>query len=251
MSNQRRPALLTFHRTGPMTCPYLPDRVEQQLFVELVGPDAQHVFDRLSLSGFRRSHHIAYRPVCKGCQACIPVRIPSARFQWSRGFRRTLARNTDLILRDAGRRATAEQYELFSRYVRSRHGDGDMAGMTARDYANLVMSSPVDTTVMELRNPDGKLIAACLCDRLIDGYSAVYSFFEPEEERRSLGSLIILRLIELTLREGLDHVYLGFWVPGSRKMDYKRRYQPLEVFDRGGWMELDAGHTVSGNESDN
>lgn len=222
-----------------MTCPYLPDRVEQQLFVELVGPDAQIVFDRLSLSGFRRSHHIAYRPVCKGCRACLPVRIPAARFAWSRGFRRTIARNADLAMRDAGRRATSEQYELFARYVRSRHGDGDMAGMTARDYANLVMSSPVDTTVMELRNPDGKLVAACLCDRLPDGYSAVYSFFDPEEEKRSLGSLMILRLLQLSLQEGLDHVYLGFWVPGSPKMDYKRRYRPMEVFEQGHWLEID------------
>lgn len=251
MSNQRRPTLLTFHRTGPMTCPYLPDRVEQQLFAELSGPDAQILFNQLSLAGFRRSHHIAYRPVCKGCQACIPVRIPVARFRWNRAFRKVMNRNTDLTLRDAGRRAGADQYDLFARYVRSRHGDGDMAGMTARDFANLVMSSPVDTTMLELRDPQGRLVAACLCDRLEDGYSAVYSFFEPAEERRGLGNLMILRLIDLAAREGLPHVYLGFWVPGSRKMDYKRRFRPMEMFDRGRWTELTAGDAPDMNDPSN
>lgn len=238
MSNQRPPVLLTFHRTGPMTCPYLPDRVEQQLFVELSGPEAQHMFEHVSQAGFRRSHHIAYRPVCKGCTACVPVRIPVHRFTPGRGMRRTLARNGDLVLRDAGRRATAEQFALFSRYVRSRHGDGDMASMTARDYANLVMSSPVDTTVLEWRDSMGRLMAAALSDRLRDGYSAVYSFFDPDESKRSLGTLVILEMVHLMRRIGLDHVYLGFWVEGSRKMAYKSRFRPLEIYRDGRWTDL-------------
>ncbi|MBP5855933.1 arginyltransferase [Marivibrio halodurans] len=239
MTVQRSPTMLVFHRSGAMHCPYLSGRVEQQLFAELSGPDAQEQFEHLSRHGFRRSHHIVYRPACRGCEQCIPVRIRVADFKWTRSFRRIAARNRDLTVRDIGASATEEQYALFARYVGTRHGDGDMADMSFRDYANLVVASPIDTTLLEWRDSSGRLRAGCIADRLGDGYSAVYSFFDPAADRRSLGSQVILSLVEMALERGMPHVYLGFWVPGSPKMAYKARFQPLECFGPDGWRVQD------------
>lgn len=238
MTHQRAVAPIVFHRSGPMSCPYLEDRVEQQLFMELAGPNAQDTFEHLSQFGFRRSHHIVYRPTCRGCSSCVPVRIRVADFENKRRFRKIRNRNLDLRREDVGQNATAEQYRLFSRYVRSRHGDGDMAGMSIRDYSNLVVASPVDTRLFEWRTPDGNLMATCITDRLEDGYSAVYSFFDPSADRRSLGVHMILSLIDLAAETGKPFVYLGFWVPGSPKMDYKADFRPLEGFCREGWRDI-------------
>lgn len=238
MSNQRTFDPILFHRSAPMTCPYLPDRMEQQLFTELSGPGAQTVFERLGEAGFRRSHHIMYRPVCTGCDSCVPVRVVASDFDLTRSWRRILNKNSDLVAADIGARVSEEQYDLFRRYVESRHGDGDMANMTARDYVNLVTASPVDTALVEFRKPDGTLIAACLMDKLRDGFSAVYSFFDPEAHNRSLGSFMILWLVQEARRQGLRHVYLGFWIGDSQKMAYKRRFSPLEAFGQTGWHAL-------------
>lgn len=242
MSIQRNLDPILFHRSAPMTCPYLPGRMEQQLFTELSGPGAQTVFERLGEAGFRRSHHIMYRPVCSGCSSCVPVRIIATDFDFSKSWRRVLNTNADLTATDVGGRVSEEQYDLFRRYVESRHGDGDMANMTARDYVNLVTASPVDTGLVEFRRPDGNLIAACLTDKLRDGFSAVYSFFDPQENSRSLGSYMILWLVEEARRRGMRHVYLGFWIQDSQKMAYKRRFRPLEMFGPAGW------HTIAPNE---
>lgn len=239
MSHTRSPELLIFHRSAPMTCPYLAGRVEQQLFTELSGAASQPNFDRLSQAGFRRSHHIAYRPVCRGCQACVPVRIAADRFEWPRSLRRVWNANADLTAEDVGLDATQEQFDLFRRYVTSRHGDGDMAQMNARDYVNLVRTSPVKTSLIEFRDVGGALVAACLADRLSDGLSAVYSFFEPTLARRSPGSFMILWLVREAQRAGVNHVYLGFWIENSRKMSYKSRYRPLEGFVHGEWRPVE------------
>ena len=239
MSHQRSLAPVVFHRSAPMTCPYLSGNVEQQLFMELGGPNAQEQFEHLSQFGFRRSHHIVYRPTCSGCESCIPVRIRVTDFDWKKRFRRIVNRNSDLVMRDVGQIATQEQYKLFSRYVRSRHGDGDMAGMAIRDYSNLVVASPVDTGLFEWRTEANRLIATCITDRMQDGFSAVYSFFDPDEEKRGLGNHMILSLVDLAVRTGKPFVYLGFWVPGSPKMDYKATFGPLEGFRRGTWRPID------------
>lgn len=240
MSHQRALSPIIFHRSGPMACPYLDGLVEQQLFMELGGPGAQDTFEHLSLFGFRRSHHIVYRPTCRNCNACIPVRIRVSDFDNRRRYRKVRNRNADLIMRDVGQMATQEQFKLFSRYVRSRHGDGDMAGMSIRDYSNLVVASPVDTRLFEWRlGENGRLIATCITDRLSDGFSAVYSFFDPDEDRRSLGNHMILSLIDLARDLDKPFVYLGFWVPGSPKMDYKAQFRPLEGYSRGGWREIE------------
>ena len=244
MSIQRGTELITFHRSLPMACPYLPNRQETQLFTELIGIDAQRTYQHLSQAGFRRSHHIAYRPACQGCSACVPVRIVVGEFKASRTWRRVLAANRDLVARDVGQTVTDEQYALFKRYVESRHGDGDMAKMTRRDYHNMVVTSPVDTVLFEFRTAGGELIAVCLADRMTDGYSAVYSYFEPSMPKRSLGSFVILWLIERAAAEGMPFVYLGFWVRESPKMEYKSRFRPIEGFGAAGWRPLEETHRL-------
>lgn len=240
MTLQRQPEnLLTFYRSGPMPCPYLIGRVEQQLFTELSGASAQDVFERLSVGGFRRSHHIVYKPACRGCSACIPVRVAAREFDMTKSWRRVLRANSDLVATSVGKRITDEQYRLFRRYVTERHEDGDMARMNRRDYATMVVSSPVETDLVEFRDPEGHLLAACLMDRLQSGLSAVYSFFDPDARKRSLGSYMVLWMIETAQQQDLDHVYLGFWIRNSPKMAYKGRFQPLEGFGPTGWKVIE------------
>ena len=145
-------------------------------------------------------------------------------------------------------RATAEQFQLFQRYQQARHGDGDMATMSFYDYRAMVEDTPIETFIVEFRDPDDRMVSACLADRLGDGLSAVYSFFAPALERRSLGTHAILWLIERARSLGLPYVYLGYWVPESRKMAYKSRFRPAEVLAGGAWRmltEADAGDGVA------
>ncbi|HVJ34778.1 MAG TPA: arginyltransferase [Terriglobia bacterium] len=230
---------IPFLVTTEVPCPYLPDRQERKIITELSGGNAPELFELLSHAGFRRSHGIAYRPACAGCQACVPVRIPVAEFQLSRWHRRVWRRNSDLAASVCENLPTHEQYDLFATYLEARHSDGEMVGMGPQDYSSMVADSPVDTRLIEFRS-DGLLTACCLTDWGADGISAVYSFFQPSRAADSLGSYIILWLIEEALRHQLPYVYLGYWVAGSRKMAYKARFQPLEAYGPGGWTQLPA-----------
>ena len=228
-----------FYRMPPRPCPYLKGRTEQNIFTELTGPNTAGLYDALTLSGFRRSHNVAYRPACPGCRACVPVRVVAPSFAPGASLRRIVRRNADLVDQDLPARATAEQYELFLRYVTSRHGDGEMAGMAFADYAAMVQDSPLRTFVTEIRSPKGRLCACALVDRLEDGLSAVYSFFDPALDQRSLGTFTIIRLIAKSRQLDLPYLYLGYWIEGSRKMSYKWRFRPLEGLTAEGWQLLD------------
>lgn len=223
-----------------MPCPYLPGRFERKLVTELRGPEANNIHDVLSRAGFRRSHSIAYLPACSECNACVPVRVRCADFKPGKSFRRILAKNSDLSRSILAPNASQEQYQLFSAYQDARHGNGDMARMDARDYRAMIEDSTINTSVYEYRRPDGSLIAVALIDHLSDGLSAVYSFFDPNEQKRGLGTFIILDLIEEANRTGLPHIYLGYWIGECRKMSYKMRFQPLEGFCDGQWVTMDA-----------
>lgn len=238
MSVQSRSLPLSFMVTTEVPCPYLPDRMERKLITELSGSQATDLFELLSRAGFRRSHSIAYRPACGGCQACVPVRIDIGRFTPGRSMRRVLARNADLTMDIRSAHPTQEQYELFSRYLEARHNDGEMVGMGPQDFASMVADSPVETKMVEFRDPARRLVAGCLTDWSSDGISAVYSFFEPDRMDHSLGTCIVLRLVEFAREAGLPYLYLGYWVKGSQKMDYKQRFQPLEYYGRNGWGPL-------------
>jgi arginyl-tRNA--protein-N-Asp/Glu arginylyltransferase len=227
-----------FYRMPPRPCPYLAGRTEQNIFTELAGPNTNQLYDALTQAGFRRSHNVAYRPACPGCQACVPVRVVADKFEIGRSFRRVMRGNADIRTIEVPAQANAEQYGLFSRYVGSRHGDGEMAGMTFADYAAMVQDSPLRTFMTEYRDEADRLLGACLVDRLGDGLSAVYSYFEPAAAYRSLGTYMIISLIQKTVRYGLPYLYLGYWIDGSRKMDYKARFRPLEGLGAEGWETL-------------
>ncbi|MBI0432223.1 arginyltransferase [Roseomonas sp. KE0001] len=240
----RRPQF--FYTTAPLPCPYLAGRMERKIVTELTGPDAEPLHDRLSRAGFRRSHNIAYSPVCHGCQACIPIRIDAAAFAPDRTQRRVLRANEGLEGRSTPARATAEQFALFQRYQRARHQDGDMAAMGFYDYRAMVEDTPISSGVVEFRDTSGALLACCLTDWLSDGLSAVYSFYEPELEKRSFGTFVVLWLVGRAVELGLPYVYLGYWVPQSRKMAYKSRFRPSEILSGGAWRRLEEADIALG-----
>ncbi|NKD76381.1 arginyltransferase [Haematospirillum sp. H1815] len=233
----RRPHF--FFTTAPMPCPYMEGRMERKIVTELAGPDAGALHDTLSRSGFRRSHSIAYAPACPSCTACTPVRVVVRDFARNRSFRRTWNSNADLYGRMVPPRATAEQYRLFSAYQACRHSGSDMALMSFYDYRAMVEDSPIETHLVEFRDHQGKLTAVCLMDKMDDGVSGVYSFFDTSRSRRGLGTFIILWMIETARTLELPYVYLGYWIAESPKMSYKKRFTPLEVFTGNGWHLLD------------
>jgi arginine-tRNA-protein transferase len=232
-----------FYVTAPQPCPYLPGKVERKLFTALQGDGACHLNDVLSHQGFRRSQNVLYRPSCAGCSACLSARIVVDGFRPSRGQRRVLRHNTTLERVARNPWATEPQYALFRRYLDARHATGGMADMDLSEFAAMIEESPVRSRVVEYYRPTagprGRALAAvCLTDFLSDGVSMVYSFVDPDLERSSLGSFIILDHIAIAAEAALPYVYLGYWVPGSAKMDYKARFQPLEVFADGRWTLL-------------
>lgn len=233
---QRRPQF--FYTTAPLPCPYLPGRTERKIVTELSGAESEALHDRLSRAGFRRSHNIAYAPVCPGCQACVPIRIAAEEFVPSRTQRRIIKANLDVATHEVPARATAEQFSLFQRYQRARHGDGDMAAMGYYDYRAMVEDTPISTMMIEFRTAPDRLVGACLTDWLSDGLSAVYSFFDPALPSRSLGTQAILHLIARARQLRLLYVYLGYWVPQSAKMAYKARFFPSEILTAGSWHRL-------------
>ena len=243
----RRPQF--FYTTAPLPCPYVAGRTERKVVTEIAGPDSDALHDRLSRAGFRRSHNIAYAPVCPSCQACVPIRIPVADFQPDRTLRRIAKANLGTAGHEVAARATAEQFGLFQRYQQARHGDGDMATMSFYDYRAMIEDTPIDTMVVEFRGARDELVGACLTDRLGDGLSAVYSFYAPGLDRLSIGTYTILWLVERARALGRAYVYLGYWVPESRKMAYKARFRPSEVLIGGQWRVLTDAE--SGSPADN
>lgn len=248
---------LRFFLTAPAPCPYLPEKTERKVFAHLPMAEGPTVNDTLTQIGFRRSQNIAYRPACEGCDACVSARIPVEDYVFSRSERRTLERNRDLVRQAVEAEATTEQFDLLRRYLTQRHAEGGMAEMTWADFVAMVEDSTVRTHMVEYRLPSvdhgpGELIACALVDRLSDGLSLVYSFYDPKAVKRSLGSLIILDHIGQARTDNLPKVYLGYWVKGSDKMAYKARFNPLEILKPNGWVLMpardrgEAGGEVSG-----
>jgi arginine-tRNA-protein transferase len=231
-----------FYLTSPAPCPYLPGKEERKVFTHLVGRRASHLNDALTHSGFRRSQTIAYRPACENCKACVSVRILCAEFEPGRTQKRIIARNSDIVSAIGPARADSEQFALFRTYLDSRHSDGGMADMAMLDYAMMVEDSHVDSRLATYRlrseNGRGRLVGACLTDVLDDGLSMVYSFYDPSEPQRSLGAYMILDHIIRARALGLPHLYLGYWVEGSKKMDYKAQYMPQQRLGMDGWKRV-------------
>ncbi len=259
-----------FYLTAPSPCPYLAGKEERKVFTHLVGERAGELNDILTQGGFRRSQSIAYRPACEGCRSCVSVRVIAKEFRPTRNMRRIVKRNADVVSEMKIAVPTSEQYAIFRAYLDSRHRDGGMADMTVLDYAMMVEDSHIETRIIEYRrrapapytsplaegtksmNPRPQagaartrggrraddLLAVALTDVLGDGLSMVYSFFEPDEAARSLGTLMVLDHIARAQRMDLPYVYLGYWVRGSRKMDYKGRFLPQERLMPDGWARV-------------
>ncbi len=236
---------LRFFLTAPSPCPYLPGREERKVFAHLPMLEGPLVHDSLTQNGFRRSQNIAYRPACESCSACVSARLPISDYVFSRSERRVLARNRGLVRHLVEAEATREQFDLLRRYLTTRHAGGGMADMAWPDFVAMVEDTSVRTHVVEYRTrPDdggpGTLMACTLVDQLSDGLSLVYSFFDPSLSRDSPGSFMILDHAIQVGNLGLSYLYLGYWVRGSVKMDYKSRFSPLEILDPNGWRLLGA-----------
>jgi len=210
--------------------------MERKLFTSLQGDNAVALNDSLSRQGFRRSQNVLYRPSCTECAACLSARIDVSAFTPSKSQKRALRRNNYLDRRATSPWASEEQYELFRTYLGSRHADGGMADMDVFEFAAMVEETPIRTRVVEYTDPESRALkAVCLTDVLEDGVSMVYSFFDPELARDSVGTYIILDHINIAREAGLPYVYLGYWVPGSTKMGYKAKFSGLELFMGGKW----------------
>ncbi|SEP55091.1 arginyltransferase [Thalassovita taeanensis] len=228
-----------FYVTAPQPCPYLPGRMERKLFTALQGDGSGKLNDSLSKQGFRRSQNVLYRPSCTDCAACLSARINIADFAPTKSQRRTINRNQGLTRRATSPWATEDQYDLFRRYLDSRHADGGMADMDVFEFAAMVEETPIRTRVVEYTDTQtDDLTAVCLTDILDDGISMVYSFYTPDRPRDSLGTYVILDHIRIAQEAGLPYVYLGYWVPGSSKMGYKAKFSGLEVFVGGKWEKM-------------
>lgn len=242
MTELPRKTLPQFYVTAPTPCPYLPGRMERKIFTHLMGESAPVINDALTAAGFRRSQHIAYKPACDACNACVSVRIPVQEFAPSRNQKRILSVNRGVTRAVKPPQATVEQFSLLRSYLDDRHPEGGMSEMTAIEYSSMAEESPIISHLVEYRcevdhgnGPSEELIGCCLSDQLGDGISMVYSFFDPAAARRSLGTYMILDHIAYAVELGLDYLYLGYWVAGCRKMDYKSRFRPLEALGQQGW----------------
>lgn len=237
------PIVPQFYVTAPQPCPYLDGRMERKLFTALQGEDAPVLNDALSKQGFRRSQNVLYRPSCADCAACLSARIRVADFKPSRSQRRVAKRNADLTRSVQATWAREDQFDLFRRYLDTRHADGGMADMDIYEYAAMVEETPIRSRLIEYTAPDrdmgaAGLTAVCLTDILDDGLSMVYSFYDPDQQGRSLGTFAILDHIDLAREAELPFVYLGYWVPGSPKMGYKAKFAGLEIYKQGVWQTL-------------
>jgi len=229
-----------FFSTEPLPCPYLPNRIERRVVTELLGRNATNFHNRLSEVGFRRSHNIAYSPACPGCHACQAVRIVVGDFKLSHSQNRIIKKNKDILVERVQVIATPEQYELFLAYQESRHNNGEMSKMDFQAYRSLIEDTPVESELIEFRLDDHTLVAVCLLDKVKNGLSAVYNFYQPSLSRRSLGTFMILWLVKSAKCLGMKFIYLGFWIDGCSKMSYKQKFKPLEIWTTDGWRCFDA-----------
>lgn len=239
-----------FYVTAPQPCPYLDGRMERKLFAALYGKNAAGLNDALSKQGFRRSQNVLYRPTCPGCSACLSARIRVEDFEPSKSQRRVARRNADLAREVATPLATEERFALFRRYLRDRHGESEMADMSIQEFAAMIEETPVRSCVIDYfapaENGGRALVAVCLSDVLDDGMSMVYSFYDPDCARTSLGTYAILDHVAIARETGLPYVYLGYWVHGSPKMGYKSNFGALEIYHDGDWRKAGPPESYSG-----
>ena len=229
---------LKFFATPPHACSYLEDERATTLFVDPAARIDPPLYSALSQLGFRRSGRHLYRPHCQACNACIPVRVRIEDFTPSRSQRRVERRNAGLTVTSAPPRLSDESYALYARYIEARHADGDMYPPSPDQFASFLFSDWSDTRFLSFRD-DGRLVAVAVVDLVADGLSAIYTFYDPDEDARSLGRYAILWQLADARRRGLPHLYLGYWIKQCRKMNYKTDFRPLEMFLGERWVQVD------------
>ncbi len=228
---------LKVYTTYPHSCSYLPEQEATTLFVDPRTPMSSALYSQLSLLGFRRSGSHLYRPNCSNCSACIPARVPVGSFEPKRNQRRAWRRNRDIEVRELDDISSDEPFELYRRYIEERHHDGDMYP-PSRDQYQSFLSAEWGVTRFYGMFLDDRLVGVAVADVIDDGLSAIYTFYDPDLQDRSLGTFAVLWQIEAAREMGLDYVYLGYWIKQCQKMAYKIQYRPLELYVNGSWVEL-------------
>lgn len=232
-----RSDIVRLFQTLPHPCGYFSTRTAQNTVIDPAAPQLPLIYDLAVQRGYRRAGGHVYRPQCQACQACIACRIPVTRFEPDRSQHRCMRRNSDLVVRTAQAKFSDEYFALYLRYLRGRHPDGGMDDARPDDFARFLYTGWSPTHFVEFRRDD-RLLALAVTDFCSDGLSAVYTFFDPDEHARGLGTFAILSQIQLARARGLKYVYLGFWIENHPKMHYKIRYRPLEVLRNGAWVDL-------------
>jgi arginine-tRNA-protein transferase len=234
MSDPQTSQSLALYATPPHPCGYLPEIEATTVFADPLTPKSKSLYSVLAREGFRRSGEHIYRPYCPDCQACIPIRLPVAEFRLRRNQKRTWMANQDLRVIVTPPLFKEEHFLLYQRYIAARHRGGGMDNPDRKHFMEFLTSSWSDTVFFEFRM-GGSLLAVAVVDRLNGALSAVYTFFDPEHGHRSLGRLAVLFEIKEARKQGLQWLYLGYWIKGCRKMQYKNEYQPLEYYINGHW----------------
>ncbi len=230
---------LRFFTTPAHECSYLDDRQAITLFADPLAPIDKNLYSSLSAVGFRRSGTSIYRPYCQSCTACIPVRIPVARFSPRRSQKRVTRANADLQVLKKQPTFTSEYFNIYARYINERHADGDMYPATQDQFQSFLVDARPETSFYEFRDAN-RLLAVAVADELNDGLSAIYTFFDPDERHRALGVHAILWLIGEARRRNLSYLYLGYWIKQCQKMNYKMDYKPIELYVNNEWARLDS-----------
>ncbi len=226
---------IKLYATHEHPCSYLKDRAATTIFVDPALILNSHIYSELSDFGFRRSGKHIYRPNCRSCHACIPVRIPVEAFQPTRTQKRCLKRNADLTVTVRKTIKTDEHYSLYANYIQLRHADGDMYPPSREQYDDFLSAEWGVTRYLEFRSKD-KLVGVAVSDQLDQGLSAIYTFFDPAESSRSLGVFAVLEQLKLAAQLGLPYVYLGYWIRECAKMRYKTQYRPLQMYINNHWL---------------
>ena len=231
----QKPQSIDLYASAATDCNYLPGQQSTSLFVDPDLPKNKSIHSSLSRQGFRRSGEFIYRPGCEKCNACIATRVPVHEFQASRGQRRTWKQNQDLTVKILPAEFNPEHFELYQRYLSTRHAKGGMDDPTPESYIQFLSSSWSKTYFIEFRLEE-KLVMIAVVDQLNNALSAVYTFFDPDLSQRSLGRFAILYEIEYARKNELEWLYLGYWIENCQKMKYKHEYQPQEHFKNGQWL---------------
>lgn len=230
---------LRFFTTPAHDCSYLEGKQAITLFADPLARIDKDLYSSLSAVGFRRSGTHIYRPYCQSCTACIPVRLPANDFTPRRRHKRVFRANSDITVTIHAPALTEEYFALYDRYISERHDDGDMYPASRDQFQSFLVDGRPEASFYEFRASE-KLLAVAVADELNDGLSAIYTFFDPDEDARSLGVFAILWLIERVGRMELDYLYLGYWIKQCQKMSYKMDYKPIELYVNNSWIKLDS-----------